>query len=105
LVIGYILIIGPGDYYLANKILKYPAVTWISFPLMVIAISAGAYWFAHWKKGDQLRVNQVEFIDVDPQGHARGTVWTYFLTPRVTTFDLTLQPVFLQTKLDAAESL
>lgn len=105
LVLGYILLIGPGDYYLANKLLKRPVVTWISLPLMVIGVSAAAYWFAHWQKGDQLRVNQVEFIDVDPHGEARGTVWTYFLTPTVTTFDLSLQPSFLQTKLESAESL
>jgi hypothetical protein len=99
LVVGYILLIGPGDYFLVNKILKRPEVTWISFPLVVVAVSAGAYAFANWQKGDQLRVNQVEFVDVDATtGFARGTVWTHFFTPEVAEFDLSLQPTFLEEK-------
>jgi hypothetical protein len=99
LVIAYILLIGPGDYYLVNKIFKRPEITWISFPLAVVGVSAAAYWFANWQKGDQLRVNQVEFIDVDASGFARGTVWTHFFTPEVAEFDLSMRPAFLKTQI------
>lgn len=103
LVIAYILLIGPGDYYLVNKIFKRPEITWISFPLAVIGVSVAAYWFANWQKGDQLRVNQVEFIDVDASGFARGTVWTHFFTPQVAEFDLSLRPAFLKTQISDSE--
>lgn len=104
LVIGYILLIGPGDYYLVNKVLKRPEFTWISFPLTVIGVSAGAFWLANWQKGDQLRVNQVEFVDVNvTSGFTRGTVWTHFFTPRVEEFDLSLSPVFLKERLSESE--
>ncbi len=107
LVIGYILLIGPGDYFLVNKVFKRPEVTWISFPVMVVAISALAYWYANWQKGDQLRVNQVEFVDVDTTtGFTRGTVWTHFFTPRVTEFNLSLSPAFLKNQtLDDSQEI
>ncbi len=107
LVIGYILLIGPGDYFLVNKIFKRPEITWISFPIMVVAVSALAYWYANWQKGDQLRVNQVEFVDVDAAtGFTRGTVWTHFFTPRVDEFDLSLAPAFLKNqKLDDSQEI
>jgi hypothetical protein len=100
IVVGYILLIGPGDYFLVNKFFKRPEVTWISFPLMVAAVSVGAYFFANWQKGDELRVNQVEFVDVDAStGLTRGTVWTHFFTPQVGEFDLSIDPSFLGEKV------
>ncbi len=65
LVIGYIALIGPGDYFLVKRMLKRMELTWITFPLIVLSVSAGAYYLAWWMKGDQLRVNQVEVVDVD----------------------------------------
>ncbi len=93
LAIAYIGLIGPGDFFLLKKLLRRMELTWITFPLIVLGTSAGAYWFAHAMKGDQLRVNQVEIIDVDTTtGLTRGTVWTHFFSPRATQYDLTLQP-------------
>jgi len=96
LVVIYILLIGPGDYFLVKKYLKRPELTWITFPIMVLGVSAAAYWYANSKKGDQLRVNQVEIVDVDTtSGLVRGTVWSHFFTPRVDQYHLTLHPDFL----------
>jgi len=95
-VVIYILLIGPGDYFLVKKFLKRPELTWITFPLIVLGVSAAAYWYANSKKGDQLRVNQVEIVDVDTtSGLVRGTVWSHFFTPRVDQYRLTLKPDFL----------
>ena len=97
LVVGYILLIGPGDYLIVKRVLKRMELTWVTFPLIVLGVSAAAYWFANWNKGDQLRVNQVEVVDVDTStGIARGMVWTHFFTPQVEQYDLTLRPSFLQ---------
>lgn len=95
LVGGYILLIGPGDYLLVTKLFRRAQFTWITFPLIVIGMSAGAYGLAHWMKGDQLRVNQVEIVDVDATSNrASGTVWTHFISPRVAEYELTLRPRF-----------
>lgn len=96
LVTAYILMIGPGDYLLVTKLLRRMELTWITFPLIVAGVSAGAYGLAYWMKGDQLRVNQVEIVDVDVENNrACGTVWTHFFSPQVAEYDLTLQPRFV----------
>lgn len=95
LVVGYIALIGPGDYFLVKRVFKRMEMTWITFPLMAVLVSAGAYWLAITMKGDQLRVNQVEIVDVDlASGEARGTVWTHFFSPRAESYTLTLTPRF-----------
>lgn len=95
LVILYILLIGPGDYFLVKRVLRRMELTWITFPVIALSVSTAAYWAAHAMKGDQLRVNQVEIVDVDlSTGQARGTVWTHFFSPRVDRYDLTLHPAF-----------
>jgi hypothetical protein len=95
LVIGYILLIGPGDYFFLKNVLRRLELTWITFPLIVVGVSVAAYWAAHWMKGDSLRVNQVEFVDVDlSTGSVRGTVYTHFFSPRVERYDLALAPNF-----------
>ncbi len=103
----YIVLIGPGDYFFVKRILRRTELTWVTFPLIVLGVSAAAYGIANRMKGDQLRVNQVEIVDVDGQsGLVCGTVWTHFFTPRVSEFDLRLEPRFLgQTELDENEQL
>lgn len=95
-VVTYILLIGPGDYFLVRRFLKRPELTWFTFPTIVILVSAAAYWYANWKKGDQLRLNQVEIVDVDlNSGLARGTIWSHFFTPQVDEYDLSVKPRLL----------
>ena len=94
LVGAYILIIGPGDFWLLKRLVRRTEFTWLTFPLIVIGLSAAAYAIANYLKGDELRVNQVEIVDIDcsdadaTNDLVRGTVWTHFFTPEVSQFDL-----------------
>ena len=65
LVVIYILLIGPIDYLIVKKWFKRMELTWITFPIWVVLFSVGAYVLAYWLKGDQLRVNQAELVDID----------------------------------------
>ncbi len=113
LVGAYILLIGPGDYFLVKRIFRRTELTWITFPLIVLGVSAGAYLLANRMKGDQLLVNQIEIIDVDlsddttvDNSFVRGTVWTHFFTPQVDEYNLRLQPHFLgRSELEESEQL
>ncbi|MCC6493551.1 MAG: hypothetical protein IT424_11075 [Pirellulales bacterium] len=94
-VVLYVVLIGPADYFLLRKVLKRETLTWFTFPLAALAVAAAAYWLAHRTKGAELRVNQVEIVDVDlAAAEARGTVWTHFFNPQVTRRDLRLTPRF-----------
>jgi len=91
LILGYIVLIGPGDYFLVKRVLKRMELTWITFPLWVILVSGGAYVLARYTKGDDLRLNQVDLIDVDTTtGLTRGTSWMNLFTPQSRTFNLSL---------------
>jgi len=107
LVVSYIGLIGPGDFFFLQKLLRRMEWTWVTFPLIVVGTSVGAYWLATTYKGDQLRVAQVEIVDVDlasrknsdrtvakpnGEGLVRGTVWTHFFSPSAMRYDLTLLP-------------
>jgi hypothetical protein len=93
LVFLYILLIGPGDFFLVKRLLRRMELTWITFPVMVLAVSLGAYLLAYHLKGDQLRINQVNLVDVDIQsGLVRGTTWLNVFSPRTADYNLTLHP-------------
>jgi len=93
LVLGYILLIGPVDYFLVKSVLKRMELTWITFPAIVIIVSLAAYWFAYWIKGDKLRVNQVELVDFDASsGQVRGVFWSHVFSPRSDAYHFALAP-------------
>lgn len=93
LILLYILLIGPGDYFFLRKVLGRMQWTWVTFPAIVLLVSLGAYLLAYWLKGDQLRTNQVDVVDVDAaSGRARGTTWLNLFSPRTDTYDLSFEP-------------
>ncbi|TWT94808.1 hypothetical protein Pla108_36590 [Botrimarina colliarenosi] len=93
LVALYLLLIGPGDYFFVKKVLGRVEATWVTFPLLVALTSAAAYYGAYWLKGDRLRVNYLEIIDVDTtSGQSRGLLVTHLFSPRAERYDLSLAP-------------
>ena len=103
LVAAYVALIGPGDYYLLHRVLKKPPATWATFPLMVVAASGFAWWLAQRMKGGDLRVNQIEIIDVDAAtGLTRGTAYTHFFSPAVARRDLAFEPRIGERELDSS---
>ena len=92
LVIVYILLIGPGDYFFLRKFVRRMEWTWATFPAIVVLFSVGAYVMAYRLKGDQLRIHQVDLVDVDAAGSARGTTWVNVFSPQKDTFNLALRP-------------
>jgi hypothetical protein len=90
----YILLIGPGDYFFLKKVLRgRMELTWLTFPTIVILVSALAYWAAYVVKGTALRVNQVDAVDVDQEsGLMRGTTWVNVFSPQNRDYDISLIP-------------
>lgn len=92
-VFGYILLIGPGDYLLVRYGLKRMELTWLTFPAIVLAVSLAAYLTAYALKGTQLRLNQVDVVDVDAEGgFVRGTTWFSLFSPIASTYHLSVRP-------------
>jgi hypothetical protein len=90
----YILIVGPLDYFFLKKVVKRLELTWITFPTVVITISVVAYFTAYWLKGNDQRVNKVDFIDLDLHTQqAYGTSWFTVFSPRIQHYTVGLEPV------------
>ncbi len=92
----YILLIGPGDYFFLKKVLRRMEWTWLTFPLIVAAVSLLAYYAAYRIKGTELRVNKVDAIDIDQSGkrlQARGSTWLTLFSPRHRDYNLAITPV------------
>ncbi|MBL9122198.1 MAG: hypothetical protein JNG90_01110, partial [Planctomycetaceae bacterium] len=93
LIAGYILLIGPVDYWLVKRVFKRMELTWITFPLIVVGVSVGAYLLASWMKGDRLLVNQAQVVDVDLGSQlVRGTEWINVFSPAVERYDISVAP-------------
>ncbi len=91
LAFAYLLLIGPLDYWLVKKVFRRMEATWITFSLLVIAVSVAAYVAAYALKGRQLRTNQVELVEFDLDSQLmRGTLWANLFSPSPESYDLSL---------------
>ena len=91
----YILVVGPLDYFILKKVFKRLELTWVTFPTVVVTISVGAYFIAYALKGEDLRVNKVDLVDIDlhtPQVY--GTSWFSVFSPRMQNYTLGVEPAF-----------
>jgi hypothetical protein len=88
----YILLIGPGDYFLLRRLRRGMGWTWITFPAVVALFVAAGPWASTWLKRGVTRVNQVDLIDIAADGTVRGTSWFSIFSPRPETSDLSLRP-------------
>lgn len=90
-VVVFILLIGPLDYYLVTRLLKRPELTWVTSSVLIIGLTLFAAFAFQMTKGNSILANQLEMIDIDAStGQTRGTVWTQLYSPRVRQFDLSL---------------
>jgi hypothetical protein len=93
LIVAYVLLIGPIDYFFLRKVVGRMEWTWLTFPLVVALVCVAAYVLAYQLKGDQLRVNQIDLVDVDAaSGQMRGATWVDVFSPRMESFDFTVEP-------------
>lgn len=93
-VLGYILLIGPLDYLFLRKVVKRMELTWITFPLIVATVSGLGLWGAQKLKGRELRVNQVDAVDLDPAaGRLRGSSWVTVFSPGNRDFTVSQTPL------------
>ena len=73
LIVLYILLIGPVEYFFLKRVLGRLELTWITFPIIVLTVSLAAYFTAYALKGRDLKVNKIDVVDVDPAPAAAST--------------------------------
>lgn len=93
LILVYIVLIGPVDFFFLKNVLGRMELTWVTFPLIVLGFVALALMLNWQLKNDTILVNQVDLVDVDAStGLLRGTTWAHIYSPVTETYDVTVQP-------------
>lgn len=89
----YILVVGPLDYWFLKRVVKRLEFTWITFPTIVLAVSAGAYFAAYHLKGGDLRVNRLDVVDYDLQTkQVYGRSFFSIFSPRIQKYTIGMEP-------------
>jgi hypothetical protein len=105
-ILVYIVVVGPLDYFFLKKVVKRLELTWITFPAVVLVVSAVAYVSAYYLKGNDLRINKVDLIDIvaDAPGEnaaapgvalgarAYGSTWFTIFSPRIQNYTIGVEP-------------
>lgn len=105
-VLGYMLLIGPIDYLVVRRLLRKPHLTWITFPIVVIASVGLAVQTASTTNARTLVLNQLDLIDVDTTsetGILRSQSWATLYSPETRRYKVSAAAVPVSTK-QAAES-
>ena len=85
LVLLYLLIIGPADYFLVHRVLKKPQLTWLTFPAIVVVGALLARSAAQSANGTELRVTVADIVDIDAtnpeSSFVRESAWCSIFSP------------------------
>jgi hypothetical protein len=93
-ILFYIALVGPLDYFILKKLFKRLELTWVTFPLTVLVVSVAAYATAYALKGDELRINKIDLVDIDlhQPRQVYGQTWFTLFSPRAQSYTLGLEP-------------
>lgn len=96
-ILGYTLIIGPIEYILLKKLFGKLELTWITFPIIVLTVSGAAYLTAYAVKGQDLRMNKIDVVDIDlrtdpARPRVYGRTWFTVFSPRIDSYTIGVEP-------------
>jgi hypothetical protein len=93
LLLGLLLLVGPLDYWLVNRVLKRPTLTWITLPLWLAGGIFVGGWWSDRANGSAARGQLLELLDIDEAGNLlRGTAWLNVFSPRTARESIQVKP-------------
>ncbi len=106
LIVIYIVLIGPADYFFLRDVLRRMSWTWVTFPLIAVAFCAIAVLLLGRFKSNDVKINQIDLVDVDlDRAVVRGTTWTHLFSPESASYELELKSSWLDGDDDNAGGL
>ena len=88
----YLILVGPIDYFIVHRLLKKPRLTWFTFPSMVIVAAVLACWTAAASNGSTLQLNQLDIVDIDVQSQSvRSNSWMTVYSPETRRYRMDVQ--------------
>ncbi len=83
-ILGYLILIGPLEWWIIGPVWKRPGLTWLVLPLTVLLISAMIPMVVSMTKGSGMRMNQIHLVAfdlADPKPVVSGTSWISVFSP------------------------
>lgn len=107
LVLLYLVIVGPADYFLVHRVLKKPQLTWLTFPAIVVVGALLARSAAQSANGTELRVTVADMVDIDAtnpeSSFVRESAWCSIFSPENQRYRVTLHSTGEVLKAEDAE--
>ena len=92
-ILGYLLLAGPIDYLLLRRLFGRLEWTWLTYPLIVLAVSGLAYWAYRSTSERAVLLDRVDLVDVQlASGETRGTSFFAVRSPDLRAMSLELAP-------------
>ena len=83
-ILGYLILIGPVEWWLVDRVWKRPGLTWATLPLVVLICCAIIPFVVDRTKGKGARINQIHIVEydlADPKPLASGVSWISIFSP------------------------
>jgi hypothetical protein len=91
LLIGYILLVGPANYFFLRWRDRL-AWAWITIPALTLAFSALAYGLGFSLRGSDIIVNQISIIEMGPDGEAsQGRTYVGVFSPHRRAYNIEVE--------------
>lgn len=103
--LGYVLLVGPLDYWLTHRVLRRPEWTWFSFPVWVLLVLVGTATCAQSSFGGRRDHRQLSIVDMHLGADVvRGWSWISVFSPETRRYDIACspEPALLRLAGDAA---
>ena len=89
-----LLVTGPIDYLLVNRLLRRPALTWITFPAWLLIAATVAVWLGSRWNGQPTQFRQLNLLDLDAaSGGLRSQSWTVLYGAQSQRYSFDVRPV------------
>ena len=93
LLLAYVVVIAPVDWFLAKKVFKRPMITWATFPIFIVLFSVIAVAVFRARTPKEETFNQLDLLDVDmASGIVRDISWFGVYSPMGERYDVTFKP-------------
>lgn len=86
----YILIIGPGNYLVLRRIRRLH-LAWVTIPVLTLAFAGGAFGIGYAMRGNDLILNRIALVEIQPDGNAGVTSYMGLFSPRMQSYEVTVQ--------------
>ncbi|MEW6357031.1 MAG: hypothetical protein AB1696_11940 [Planctomycetota bacterium] len=91
-IVAYVVVAGPVDYFVLRRMGRL-ALTWITFPVYIVAFSVAGYVLAYSAKGGDMLINKLSVMDVDPETkQGCGTTYFSLFSPKNGEYTLPIAP-------------